>query len=200
MFRQVPCPAIQTQLLRAVVDEAWTHCVWEYLQLATLRLKYREYSQKYIRNCLQDSVEFNNLVRQLNDKSFRDRQVYRAWYYIRPLVVKYLPKSAADNYKDLDNGSGKSAMFMVVRLVGDLPRAEPEPERPKRILSLEEWETFSTGTRNRLLNDAISNCGYERRDPKDWEYEDLFGPPTASPTASEGIVEEKGDCWSKRDS
>lgn len=196
MFRQIPCPSTattrsQTELLRVVIDEAWSHCLWEYLQLATLRLKDREYSQKYLRNCLKDSAEFNNVVRQLNHSSFRDRQVYRAWYYVRPLVIKYLPQSASEDYKPLDEGSGRSAMFMVVKLIGDLPKAEPKSERPKRRLSLEEWESLSATTRNRLLDDAVANCGYERRQNKDWEYEDVFGRLTLSPAASEPNTVEK---------
>src|SRR5437763_4926941 len=58
MFRQITChgpsTASQTELLRAVIDEAWSYCLWEYLQLATLRLRDREYSQTYLRNCLRE--------------------------------------------------------------------------------------------------------------------------------------------------
>jgi hypothetical protein len=128
------------------------------------------------------------VVRQLNESSFRNRYVYRAWHYVRPLVVKYLPPSAAENYKPLDDGSCKSAMFILTKFIGDLPTAEFSPERPKRKLSLEEWESLSAGTRNRLLDDAVANCGYKRRQNKDWEYEDVFGPLTLSPAASDTIA------------
>src|SRR5579871_1562136 len=106
MFCRVPFPnnTTQTQLLRDAIEEAWVHCIWECLQLALLRLVDPEYSPKFVRNCLHDPVEINNVVRQLDDSSFRDRHVYRGWYYIRPLLVKYLPDSASDKYKALDDG------------------------------------------------------------------------------------------------
>jgi hypothetical protein len=187
----IPKLAKQEETLKAVVNEAWTQCTWEYFQLATLRLVAPDYSRKYIKNCLNDSVEFNNFVRQLDDPSFRPRQVYRAWHYVRALVVKYTPDDAKENYKPLDDGAKQSALFALVKLIGDLPQAEPKQDRPTRKLSEDEWETLAVTTRNRLLNDAVQNCGYEQAEVKDWAYCDIFGDLTESPAAS--VFEEKRD-------
>jgi hypothetical protein len=180
----IPKLSEQERILRAVVNDAWTQCTWEYFQLATLRLVDPNYSRKYIKNCLNDSVEFNNFVRQLDDTSFRPRQVYRAWHYVRALVVKYTPESEQHTYKTLDDGAKQSAIFTLVKLIGDLPQAEPKKGRPERKLSAEEWDTLAVSTRNRLLNDAVQNCGYERAELNDWAYCDVFGELTDSPATS----------------
>jgi hypothetical protein len=188
-----PIPKLTDQeiTLREVVDIAWTQCTWEYFQLATLRIVVPDYTRKYIKNCLNDSVEFNNFVRQLNDTSFRPRQVYRAWYYVRALVVKYTPDNQKDKYKCLDDGAKQSTLFTLVKFIGDLPQADPKKGRPDRKLSEDEWDTLAVTTRNRLLNDATQNCGYERTEPKDWTYCDIFGQLTDSPATS--VYNEKRD-------
>ena len=156
--------------LKVLVTEAWTRCLWEYVQLAILRLVDPQYSQKFIANCLNDYVEFNNFMRQLNDDRFRSRRVYRAWYYIRPLVMKYLPEGTEEIYKDLDKVLPGPCFL---KLVGGLPKATPKKERPEKMLSKEQWNTLSRETRNRVLNDVVEKCGYKKV-CRDWEYEDVF--------------------------
>jgi hypothetical protein len=43
---------------------------------------------------------------------------------------------------------------------------------------------LAVATRNRLLNDATQNCGYEQTEEKDWAYTDIFGQLTDSPATS----------------
>jgi hypothetical protein len=185
---RVPKFTQQVETLKAVVNEAWTNCIWEYLQLATLRLADPDYARKYLINCLDDSVEFNNFVRQLDDPNSRPTstiQIYRGWYYIRTLVEKYLPENARENYESLDKGQKQSRGFAVVKFLSNPPKAEPKKDRPKRQLSEEEWGKLSVNTRNRLLNDTVYNCGYEPTKDKDWMYSEIFGTPlTASPATS----------------
>jgi hypothetical protein len=178
---RIPKLSEQVKTLEAVVNEAWTECTWEYFQLATLRLVDPEYARKYIGNCLDDSVEFNNFVRQLDDPKSRPTStvhICRGWYYIRTLVEKYLPKDAHENYKLLDKGEEQSRGFAVVKFLSKPPKAEPKKDRPTRKLSEEEWMTLPVSTRNRLLNNAIYNCGYEPTKDKDWMYSEIFGKPT----------------------
>lgn len=97
-------------------------------------------------------------------------------------MTKYTPEDAGGNYKPLDDGAEQSAIF--VKLIGDLQQAESKKDRPERKLSEDEWNTLSIPTRNRLMNDALRNCGYEQPEEKDWLYCDIFGTCTESLASS----------------
>src|SRR5204862_4010957 len=75
--------------LKDLVNDAWIRCLQDYFQLVTVRLMNPAKTQSYIDSCLNDSVEFNTLTRQVYRTDFQNKQVWRAWHYIRELVIKY---------------------------------------------------------------------------------------------------------------
>lgn len=167
--------ADDVKALRGVVAEAWSQCMWEYFQLVTLRLIDPKYSRDYIDSCLSDSVEFNNFSRQLNSDEFRNRQVWRAWHYIRELVIKYHQTSDDKRIARLDKGAKESTRFKFTQyLGGSLPKAQSERGRPQRKVRPEEWNRLPQPSLNALLDEAVEMCGYEVQEREDWKYEQVF--------------------------
>jgi hypothetical protein len=166
--------ADDVQALRRIVNEAWFQCLSEYFQLVTLRLIDPKYSRDYIDSCLSDAVEFNNFTRQLDSHEFRNRQVWRAWHYIRELVVKY-QDSDGETIARLDKGARESTRFKFIQCFGgNLPKAHSERGRPKRKLTPGEWNRLPKKSVNIMLDEAIEMCGCEVPVRKDWNYDDVF--------------------------
>ena len=74
----------QVNILKALVRHAWKLCIIEYFQVVAMRLVDPQYSQYYFNSAIHDSVEFQKFSEELNGKEFQNRQIWRAWTYIRP--------------------------------------------------------------------------------------------------------------------
>lgn len=159
--------------LLGIVTDARSRCIWDYFQLVTLRLVDPHFAQSYIESCLNDSVEFNNLIRQLKDTELRHTHVWRAWYYIRELVIKYRPQDI--RIGRLDKGERESTRFKWGKfLAGSPPKATILMERPERIVTWSEWHKVPQYSLNALLDEATERCGRDVLVRKNWEYTDVF--------------------------
>ena len=49
-----------------------------------------QYTLDYLNPALHDAIIFRNFFDDLSSSDFRNRQVWQAWYYIHPLIVKYM--------------------------------------------------------------------------------------------------------------
>jgi hypothetical protein len=159
--------------LRGVASEALYQCISDYILIVTLRVIDPHYSQKYIRACLRDGVEFKNFFSQIDSPRFRSRHVWRAWHYIRELVVKYIGEGDSQ-VKLLDTGAKESTRFQVTKFIGGLTQAEAGIGRPTRKVTKEEWRNIPQNSRNELVDRAIQMHGYEEQNKKDWGYDDVF--------------------------
>jgi len=177
------CPRMNDQFqqhvyvnhLLGIVADAWSRCIWDYFQLVTLRLVDPHYAQRYIESCLKDFVEFNNLTRQLKSTELRNKQVWRAWDYIRELVIKY---QTIDDIRiaTLDHGAKENTRFKWEQfLVGSHKKPTILMERPIRRVTLEEWNKFQQSSLNSLLDEATEMCGREVENRENWNYNDIFG-------------------------
>ena len=115
--------------LRHVVRDAWTACLHEYLQVITMRLVDPQYSQRFFNSTFHDIYEFYFFSKELDTKSMGNWQVWRAWRYIRPLVVKYVLKSDKEKQeiiKRLDHGYACDVFALCFRcslILGRPPKA-----------------------------------------------------------------------------
>lgn len=160
-------------LLRGIVADAWARCILDYFQLVTLRLVDQYSAQSYIDSCLNDSAEFNNFTRQLLGPEFRPKQVWRAWGYIRELVIKYRPGDMKINV--LDAGTRESVRFKLSQfLSGNPPKATVLMDRPERTVTETEWNRLPQRSLNSLFAEATEMCGREVVDQSDWKYTDVF--------------------------
>ena len=159
--------------LLGIVAEAWSRCIRDYFQLVTLRLVDPHFAQSYIESCLNDSAEFNNLTRQLTSSELGNTQVWRAWYYVRELVIKYRPDDI--RIGRLDKGARESTRFKWGQfLTGSPPKATILMERPERKVTWEEWDKLPQRSLNDLLDEATEMCGREVLERKNWNYADVF--------------------------
>ena len=174
MSIQSPLLADDVKSLRGLVSEAWAQCIWDYLQLVTLRLVDPNYPRQNINQCLSDSVEFNNFSQQLNGPDFRNRQVWRAWFYIQDLVIKYLPQGDG-RIARMEQGTAECTWFNFTQFIGwSGLKATSKHLRPKIELSVSDWKTLPQTSLNNLLDQATENCGYEIGKREDWRYDDVF--------------------------
>jgi hypothetical protein len=174
MSAQSPLLVNDVKALRDLVSEAWAQCIWDYLQLVTKRLVNRTYPRHHINQCLSDSVEFNNFSQQLNGPEFRNRQVWRAWFYIRELVMKYLPKDDGRIVR-MEQGTVECTWFNFTQFIGGSGlKATSKHPRPSIEVSLADWNTLPQTSLNNLLDQAVENCGYEIGEREDWTREDVF--------------------------
>jgi len=164
--------APEVETLKGLVRTAWKICIMEYFQVVAMRLVDPQYSHCYFSSAIHDSVEFQKFSEELNSVGFRNRQVWRAWTYIRPLVVKYIGRD--DNIDRLDKGRATSVLYIVSLSLGRFPKAASEKDRPKRKVTLKQWTQIPPTLLNGLLDEAITVCGYQEQQ-KEWKYDDVFG-------------------------
>jgi hypothetical protein len=161
-------------VLKDLVREAWGACILEYFRLITIRLMDPKYSQKYTHSTLHDVVVINNLSKELNGPDFRNRQVWRAWHYIRAMVVKYVDEFDG-RVQQMDQATANSIHFKITRLVSKPPQATSDKERPMRKVSEDEWMSLPQESLNLALDEATGLCGYqERNKDMEWRYFDIF--------------------------
>lgn len=167
--------AEDVKTLRVLVNDAWKACIMEYFQVVTMRLVDPQYSHEYFTSSLHDSIEFQKFSQELNDnKEFRNRQIWRAWTYIRPLVVKYINENKDGRIGHLDKGRRHSVWHNLGLVFGRLPRAISERDRPDRYVTEQEWRQLSPRLINGLLDEVIVMCGYQEKRKGDWKYADVF--------------------------
>lgn len=167
-------PSDNVETLRGVIAEALMLCMVEYFQLVTLRLADAKYCRDYLDACLNDAAELNDFGQQLDSVGFRRKQIWRAWQYIRELVVKYLP---ADDptITNLDKGAKDSLALRFTKFVkGGLRKVQCQRKRPGRKLTKDEWNSIPQNSLNAVLDAAAEMCGSEDLEKRDWMYDDLF--------------------------
>jgi hypothetical protein len=156
--------------LKELVKEASGACTIEYFQLIAMLCVNKKYSEQYTKSVLHDLVVFNGFSEELHSLAFRNRHVWRAWYYIRDLVVKYVDEN--HSVVRLDAGRADSIWFSLTTAWRMPPKAESKEGRPRKVTKL-EWDKISKTSLNLLLNEACKEiCGIDGR--KEWRYEDLF--------------------------
>jgi hypothetical protein len=166
--------------LRDVVQESWTACLHEYMQIVIMRLVDAQYSQKFFSSTFHDIYEFYFFSKELNDPKFPNRRVWRAWRYIRPLVLKYADDSdpqLVETIRRLNHGYTYHLLawsFKLSFIVGPPPIAAADKARPSRTVSREQWDSLAEQTRNTFLNEAREICGYEGDQSSGWEYSAIF--------------------------
>jgi hypothetical protein len=165
--------AEEVERLKKVVAAASAACAWEYFELVTLRALDPLYARNYVDSCQNDLVEFNNFSRQLHGPNFKNRYVYRAWYYIKALVVKYTPPGDG-MIERLEGGAKASIRFRLSQFLGSPPKAASKGDRPERKVTEDEWNSLPQTSLNQLLDRAVEMCGYELREDGDWTYADVF--------------------------
>ena len=162
-------------VLKELVRDAWDGCVFEYFQLITIRLIDPKYSQKYTPSALHDAVVINNLSKELSGPDFRNRQVWRAWHYIRAMVVKYVDESDG-RIQQMDRAAAESIHFKITRLLSKPPQATSDKDRPMRTVSEEQWKSLPQESLNLALDEATELCGYQKRNKfMEWRYNHIFG-------------------------
>jgi len=178
-------------ILKGLVIKAWTICKYEYIQLLAMSYIKKEYSLDFLSSTMYDSVELSKVSRDLDSKEYRNRKVWRSWRYIRPIVVKYIPKSESAEVTRLDNGLDASVVRWFRQLVGDVRPAQPEENRPRVYISEDQWKTIDQDSLKDVLNDISEVWGYQKN--LRWNYHDIFessllhgslGPMTCEPMAS----------------
>ena len=159
-------------VLTDCVKKAWAKCTFEYFQLMPMKLVDEQYTLDYLNPTLHDAIIFRNFFDDLNSSDFRNRQVWQAWHYIRPLVVKYLDSN--DQITHLDHRASTSIVFFFSRWLGGNRRARSKRDKPPdRKVTPDEWENVPAGPLNQLLNQAAEICGYQQ-EQRIWEYKDVF--------------------------
>lgn len=167
---------VQTvKMLRGVVSEAFIQCISDYIRLVTLRVLDPYYSRDYIKACLRDTVQFKDFFSQIDSSEFNKRYVWRAWHYIRELVVKYLGEKDGQ-IALLDKRESESTWFQFTKFLRRYPQAAAGKGRPTRVVTEEDWGRIPQYSRNDLVDHAILMHGYEEQNKKDWGYNDVFAP------------------------
>lgn len=163
--------------LNELVERATRACTIEYFQLITVPLIRPTETQQYPKSTLNDLVVFNIFTQDLHSQRFRSRYIWRAWWYIRDLILEYIP--GADNrVKSLNDGMAGSLWFKLTTAFWKPRTAEFEKRtangRVKVNVTKDDWEKIPSEPLNKLLNQASSEiCGYKGRDR--WLYDDVFG-------------------------
>jgi hypothetical protein len=158
--------------LNAVTLEAWKACILEYIRVVAVRVIEPQHSHSYFNSALHDSVEFKKFSGGL-ETGFSNRQVWRAWTYIRPLVVKYLSETH-DTVIKLDKGRANSWVHKLNWVLGNLPKAASE-EKPALAITEAQWNRIPASCLNGILDEAILICGYVEETKEGWVYSDVFG-------------------------
>lgn len=153
--------------LKELVKEAWRTCTVEYFQLIIKRLVNPTEPQEFTKSVLHDLVVFKTFSEELLANTFRNRQVWRAWHYIRELVVKYIPKigdKLDSRIIALDNGLDDSVRFKLTTSLATPPRAAPErTKRPDSKITEGQWNGIPNNSLKKLLDEASREiCGRER--------------------------------------
>ena len=164
--------APEVDVLRGLVKDAWKNCIVEYFQVVAMRVVDPQYSYFYFNATLHDSVEFTKFCKELNNEEFQNRQIWRAWTYIRPLVVKYVGEQTGE-VERLDRGLNHATWFRFDLILRGFPEATFEKERPNRKVTEEQWDQTSE-LLNELLDEAILLCGYKKENESNWVYKDVF--------------------------
>jgi hypothetical protein len=162
-------PAVED--LKDLTLEAWKACIKTYIRVAAVRVIEPQHSHSYFKSALHDSVEFKKFWDQF-ETGFSNRQVWRAWTYIRPLVVKYLGETEGKVVK-LDKGCANSWLHKLNFVLGKLPKAASD-EKPALDISEAQWNRIPAICLNGILDEAVLICGYVEETKKDWAYSDVF--------------------------
>jgi hypothetical protein len=169
----------EVEILKDVVCRAWDNCKVEYIQLrvATITPMDSDSHLDRITEIIDDLESFKNLHLDLTDK-FRSRHVWRAWHYIRPLVVKYVPDWGNDGQiKHLDKGKQKLEAIVVFWMYGVLegfPTVKAEQRKPKVVVTEFQWCQLPQDPLYRTVTDAAQFCGYKKKSPEPWHYSVIF--------------------------
>ena len=169
----------EVDVLRPLVYEAWNNCTIDYIQLriAALASKDEPYND-YLRQAVRDLASFKTFSSDLEPSRFPNRYVWRAWHYIRPLVIKYISDTENDGrIQRLDDGKQRSFIqFWLCGLVSGFRQAEAKSPRPTPTITEVQWNQLPPDPLDSTLIQAVRFCGYEKISSEPWNYSDIFGP------------------------
>jgi len=149
--------------------------MYEYFQLIAVSYIDKKYAYNYLGSTMHDSVELGKLLREMQSKDYRNRNVWESWHYIRSLVRKYIPSESEEVIR-LERGLDSSATFLFRRLIGDVrDPAQFENERPQLSIFEARCAPTDLDSLNEVLNDISVIWGFQKT--KKWEYCDIFRPP-----------------------
>ena len=167
----------EVEVLKTLVGRAWDNCKIEYIQLrvAAITVADESYDDR-IAEIIYDMESFKNFHSDVTSDKFRNRYIWRAWHYIRPLVMKYIPDwENHGEFDRLDKGKHKAILvFWMYGLLEGFRKVKAEERKPKLAVSEYQWYQIPQDPLNRTVTDAAQFCGYEKKSTERWHYSVIF--------------------------
>ena len=165
-------------VLKELVRQAWNNCTIDYVQLrvAGMARKDERYDD-FLKNTVRDLASFKKFTSDLELPTFRNRYVWSAWHYIRPLVMKYIPDWQHDgDFLRLDKRKEESVLqFWLCGIIAGFDQAQTGDLRPNPSISEDDWNHFPPDPLDMTITHAVRFCGYERASSERWQYSEVFG-------------------------